>query len=823
MNIKYATPEAFLITATLLILVFSAQTAIGVEEGDVIINEIAWMGTESSSSDEWIELYNKTGSEVDIENWSIGGAGSSDECLNFSDAEDFTTTIIEPYGYLVYGAHEDDVKDSSEKNMVDIWDATITLSNGSPEEVNLYDSSGCDGTPIDTVSQSDGDWFAGENPSDTSKRKTMERVSPCDPGTDSENWKTYDPDYGGDSLDAGENPLKGTPKADNSVFQNTEPTVEFTAPNSVEVGEKFQVNGGNSEDCESGIASYSWDLDGDGSYDEASGATGDYTPVESGELEVSLKVEDQFGKSNSMTKTVVVEGETNEAPEADPGGNYHCKPGGTITLDGSGSTDPDGTIESYEWDIDGDGAYDDATGAETDFNCNSSGSYEIGLKVTDDEGDSATGTATVEVTEDLRADFSFSPSDPVAGEEVSFTGETNSSEGTISSWEWAFDDGGSASMQNPSHTFSKVGTYAVTLTVTDGSGETNSHTSEVQVLSPVSVDAGSSRTVRLGESVKLEGNVSTEASESELTPSWEVSEKPTGGKAHIGDSSRLDPIFVPEVTGDYELKLTGTDSSGNNATDEVTVTVVEAPSVNQDQFAVEFIKQNDRTFEKRDEVSLEAEIKEVPESSRGSVIGHGLENWPEFDVQGRLPALFRDLKVTGLDNGTAEVRFYYKVDDLPEKAVEESLKMFYHLPDEGWVAPEDYVVHPDSNYVSGEIPVSDLKGTPLTLAGKGSSVEEEVVVHGPNPVPNSGCIFWFNMPEEVEGANLKIYDSAGEVLFEESLDADQKRFPKTGRWVPLNDYGSRLESGLYFYRVELVEAGEIYRSDVKKLVIGGLS
>ena len=43
--------------------------------GDVVINEIAWMGTEASSGHEWIELYNTTGNDIDLTNWCIEDSG----------------------------------------------------------------------------------------------------------------------------------------------------------------------------------------------------------------------------------------------------------------------------------------------------------------------------------------------------------------------------------------------------------------------------------------------------------------------------------------------------------------------------------------------------------------------------------------------------------------------------------------------------------------------------------------------------------------------------------------------------------------------------
>jgi len=88
----------------------------------------------------------------------------------------------------------------------------------------------------------------------------------------------------------------------------------------------------------------------------------------------------------------------NAAPTAEAGGPYAGQPDSSVALDGSGSSDTDGTIVSYEWDFDDDGNYDDATGAEVTFTAASAGSYTVGLKVTDNEGAEDTDTATVEVT-----------------------------------------------------------------------------------------------------------------------------------------------------------------------------------------------------------------------------------------------------------------------------------------------------------------------------------------------------------------------------------------------------------------------------------------
>ena len=49
-------------------LILPAKAALPLK---IIINEIAWMGTEVSFNDEWIELYNNTSSPIDLSGWKL--------------------------------------------------------------------------------------------------------------------------------------------------------------------------------------------------------------------------------------------------------------------------------------------------------------------------------------------------------------------------------------------------------------------------------------------------------------------------------------------------------------------------------------------------------------------------------------------------------------------------------------------------------------------------------------------------------------------------------------------------------------------------------
>ena len=83
--------------------------------------------------------------------------------------------------------------------------------------------------------------------------------------------------------------------------------------------------------------------------------------------------------------------------------------------------------------------------------------------------------------DELTASFVYSPASPKLGEMVQFT---DTSTGAPSSWQWSFNDGSTSTEQNPSHIFSTVKSYDVTLTVTNvtGSASTTRTISLSQIL-----------------------------------------------------------------------------------------------------------------------------------------------------------------------------------------------------------------------------------------------------------------------------------------------------------------------------------------------------
>ncbi|MEK7426823.1 MAG: PKD domain-containing protein, partial [Actinomycetota bacterium] len=89
---------------------------------------------------------------------------------------------------------------------------------------------------------------------------------------------------------------------------------------------------------------------------------------------------------------------TNTAPVADAGGPYQVDEGALATLDGSASSDADVDALTYDWDLDLDGAFDDATGVGPTLSRDDGpASVTVRLRVTDPDGLSSTDEATVNV------------------------------------------------------------------------------------------------------------------------------------------------------------------------------------------------------------------------------------------------------------------------------------------------------------------------------------------------------------------------------------------------------------------------------------------
>jgi RHS repeat-associated protein len=160
----------------------------------------------------------------------------------------------------------------------------------------------------------------------------------------------------------------------------------------------------------------------------------------------------------------------------------------TVSFDGSGSYEPNGSVAAYAWDF-GDGQQ--ATGALVSHTFTDSGHYTITLTVTGSRGKTGSKSSSLVVQRQPQqppiASFTLSPTSGIVPLEVSFDASSSTAPGgTVERYQWDFGDEGQGSGVTTTHTYTKVGTYTATLTVTDNLGVTASTSQTLTVNSDIS-------------------------------------------------------------------------------------------------------------------------------------------------------------------------------------------------------------------------------------------------------------------------------------------------------------------------------------------------
>jgi serine protease len=168
------------------------------------------------------------------------------------------------------------------------------------------------------------------------------------------------------------------------------------SPSNPDTGETVTFDGSASSDPDGGgIESYEWEASTGGT---ATGSQVEGSWDTAQDVTVTLTVTDDDGETDSAAVTVSIGGAANEAPTA----SFDVSPtdptvGDQVTFDASGSSDPDGSVASYQWDF-GDGST--ATGQTVTNTYQDSGDYTVTLTVTDDDGATDTLSDTLTVDSD---------------------------------------------------------------------------------------------------------------------------------------------------------------------------------------------------------------------------------------------------------------------------------------------------------------------------------------------------------------------------------------------------------------------------------------
>ncbi len=246
---------------------------------DVVINEVAWMGTAASASDEWIELFNNTDRNIDLHGWTLR-------------AQDGTPSIALAGVLARQGFYLLERTDNS--TVADIAADQIYAGSMSDmgETLVLRDPTG---QVVDTANGDGGTWPAGNK----TTRSTMERVNPARPDENT-NWRTNDRSKR-NGKDAKGATLNGTPKAENSCTNPPDARFSFRVDSSAAWCTILFSD--DSVDGDGRIVAWSWDL-GDGSVSDDEDPTHRYRSAEV--QRVTLLVWDNDGLSDSAQVDVPI-------------------------------------------------------------------------------------------------------------------------------------------------------------------------------------------------------------------------------------------------------------------------------------------------------------------------------------------------------------------------------------------------------------------------------------------------------------------------------------------------------------------------------------
>ncbi len=153
------------------------------------------------------------------------------------------------------------------------------------------------------------------------------------------------------------------------------------------------LDGSGSTATNATITSYNWSF-GDGS--SATGATASHAYTSAGTYTATLTVIDSKGQSSQIGTPVIVTGSAtaNKPPQAAIGATPLAGSAPlTVTFDGGGSSDSDGSISSYVWNF-GDGST--ATGKSVTHTYTTAATFTATLNVTDNQG--ASGSASIAIS-----------------------------------------------------------------------------------------------------------------------------------------------------------------------------------------------------------------------------------------------------------------------------------------------------------------------------------------------------------------------------------------------------------------------------------------
>ncbi len=355
------------------------------------------------------------------------------------------------------------------------------------------------------------------------------------------------------------------------ITVNDPPIADAGADRAAAIAQRVSFTGLASRDPDGALTRYVWDF-GDGATE--TGSTVSHAYARSGTYTVRLTITD-----NSTTSTAFAFDElsirVNEPPVPSAGADQLVT-ASLVAFDAGASVDPDGGTLSYLWDF-GDGQTGE--GATPSHVYAATGTYDVGLTVTDDSG-----TRNAATTDRMIVVVNAAPIADAGGDLIGAPGERLAFEasrsidpdGAIVAYDWDFRDGATARGERVEHAFTAPGVYNVRLRVADDTFHLKAVDYAVARVTindpPIPIAVGPARAAP-GDVVRFDGRSSFDRDGTIATYRWDFSdaERPATGGA-------IERAFADP--GVYSVQLTVADDSGaSNASvkTEIAIAINHAP------------------------------------------------------------------------------------------------------------------------------------------------------------------------------------------------------------------------------------------------------
>ncbi|MFN5355054.1 MAG: PKD domain-containing protein [Bacteroidota bacterium] len=222
----------------------------------------------------------------------------------------------------------------------------------------------------------------------------------------------------------------------------------------------------NSTVSDGSIQSWTWNF-GDGN--QGTGANQQHTYAAAGIFIPTLIVTTDAGCSDTLAAAVLIDA----PPVVSFIASDVCEGDSTAFTNLSQSILP---ISDINWDF-GDGNISNDVSPVHKYA--SPGSYQVTLRVGNNQGCESTSTSQVNVFPKPQAAFNAPP--VCAGDPLQFTDQSVLNGGVLNGWYWSFGDGGFSALQSPVHLYTGSGTYTATLAAISSRGCTDSTSAQIQV------------------------------------------------------------------------------------------------------------------------------------------------------------------------------------------------------------------------------------------------------------------------------------------------------------------------------------------------------